>query len=365
MAFYGSAMGVTGGAVELVGLVMEKGAQQIIDANRLAARGMGTARDITRVGNVLVRTGATMVAAAGMYDAAQAGMAAARTWQNGDSEALRAYSVSTVGFAIGSALGMSAGATGALTLMGPLGWALIFGMLSYGIFKWAEDLESTPLEIWARRSFFGHHNETPPIHWYQPEDADRAIAALNAVTLGIYVDLSFQLQLRGIDSHSASGVLGVPGSPRQELYLEYSLRLPYFNQDRSAYRWTLTIHRKGSSHLDNAEADVLTRSNFGTPRLRQNVPFGHRAANPPSASQASSDELKSKVAKGQLLRENLDNNRTLQTKCYKGSIDLMNYDQNKNIERADLVLSYWPDCDIADGYIEVNIATINPHKLSR
>jgi hypothetical protein len=351
MAFYGSAMGVTGGAVELVGLVMEKGAQQIIDANRLAARGMGNARDIALVGKVLVRLGATMVAAAGVFDAVQAGMAAVRTFQSGDDNARYAYLTSSVTFAAGGVVGIVAAASGATMLFGILGVAIILGMLGYGLFKLGESLESTPLEMWARRCFFGVHNEEPPIHWSQPEDALHAIAALNAVTLGIQAGLSFRSHALGLESHSASGTLGIPSSARQQSYIEYSLRLPHFDPSKSAYIWTLVLHCGHNGYSKNNPSQILlAKGQFGTLPRHSHASKGRFELEDTGPTCYLSDPVETPPPIVDITHEHLPGNKKIAIKKLDGSVIPTANNEATSFDHATLSIYYWPNQEIADGY---------------
>lgn len=212
LALYGSSLGVLGGGVEVVGLVLKHGATQVQKA-RLSARGAEAGRATVRIGTLMARSGATISAVAGLYDATQAGMAANRSWKAGDTPAAVAYVFSTM-FAGGSAVvGTAASIAGASSLGGPLGIAILLGLVAYGLFKWAEGEESTPLERWARRSYFGFGDEKPPIQWKRPEQAHIALSELNAATLGVEVGIHFRMRIAGAGSHGLGGPLGsVPTS---------------------------------------------------------------------------------------------------------------------------------------------------------
>ena len=71
----------------------------------------------------------------GLYDATQAGFAASRSSKGGDIYASYAYASSTILSGLGAGLGILAAATGASTLLGPLGIALLLGLAGYALFK--------------------------------------------------------------------------------------------------------------------------------------------------------------------------------------------------------------------------------------
>jgi hypothetical protein len=241
---------------------------------------------------------------------------------------------------------MVAAATGATVLFGVLGVSIIFGLVGYALYKLAEGLESTPLEAWTRRCFFGRHDENPPVHWNQPEDANRAISALNAVTLGVEAGVDFRARTLGLDPYSASGTLGIPNSIRQERYIEYSLRLPYFDPSKSAYSWTLALY--GGRNNDTLRK-VLAHSTSGSISRLEDTGSGRLALAEPSHTQPSSyaENLK---------QVNNSKKQLLQLKTFDGSITLSEKLQISPRDIAILSLTYWPDRDIAEGYVEIVIS---------
>ncbi|MNV92472.1 hypothetical protein D3C71_1870750 [compost metagenome] len=63
----------------------------------------------------------------------------------------------------------------------------MLALSAYAISKLADGNESTVLERWARRCYFGRADEKLAVHWDVPEYADIAFAELNAATLGVHV----------------------------------------------------------------------------------------------------------------------------------------------------------------------------------
>ncbi|WP_338485731.1 hypothetical protein VRB68_09295 [Pseudomonas trivialis] len=153
-----------------------------------------------------------------------------------------------------------------MALLGPLGIAVLLGLVGYAFYKWAEDEESTRLDRWARRCYFGKHNEDPPIHWNKPEHAHIAIAELNAATLGVEAGVNFRLRIVGSDSHGWGGPIGSVGAPIYEQHLEYRLVLPLFDANRSAYRWSMTVHRYGDGSANQyTGGEVLAEGELNPP----------------------------------------------------------------------------------------------------
>jgi hypothetical protein len=353
LALYGSSLGVLGGGVEVVGLALKHGATQVQKA-RLSARGAEAGKATVRIGSLLARSGATISAVAGLYDATQAGMAANRSWKAGDTPAAVAYVFSTM-FAGGSAVvGAAASIAGASSLVGPLGIAILLGLVAYGLFKWAEGEESTPLERWARRSYFGFGDEKPPIQWKRPEQAYIALSELNAATLGVEAGINFRMRIAGAGSHGLGGPMGSVGAPTYEPHLEYHLRLPYFDTDRSAYRWNLTIHRRGDGPSSQYIRGEVVAEGSLNPQTRETAASEHHSAlaapNPPKFPDFRPESATPTVT---VRTVEFDNGLSMQFKDIKGAIVLVPNINESSIQAATLYVTYWPDRDVPDAYAEL------------
>jgi hypothetical protein len=235
-AFAGSTMGLVGGGIETVGLVLQMTMKGVQGATATAV-GEGT----LTAGKNIAKVGAVIGAAASAFDAVQAGMAVHRTLGAGDSGAARLYGISAFLYAGATYAAIAAVGNAALLGtfgLGPLGWAILLGLAAYTLSKWAEDEQSTPIERWARRCYFGKHDETPQIWWNSPADSDIALAELNAITLGM--DLGVQFEDAVIVATTGTGLNPEEMAPAT---LGYRFVLPGFNAAQSGYEWSLTAHR--------------------------------------------------------------------------------------------------------------------------
>jgi hypothetical protein len=354
VALYGSAMGVVGGGVEVLGLTMAKGAKALEASNMLAARGMGDARAVAAVGTMLARLGALMGAAMGFYDAVQAGMAAGRTGRNGDSFAKNLYLSSTMLFGVGAFNGVIASVYLSTALMGPLGIAIVFGLAGYVSFKLAEGKESTPLELWATRSFFGFHNESPPVHWTDPDDALAAIAQLNAITLGVDAGVNFRLCLGTTEHSSPVAAMGTADTPMFERTLDYGLVLPHFDSAKSAYSWALVIHRhhdhRGGQYTSGETiANASVSPPFSTLGIERQKVF---ATDKPSGR---GDYLPLSPALAKIKLVDRSDGGFLPVMEINGAFILPETGGADRIEAATLFLTYWPDVTDAEAYAEIEV----------
>ncbi|AZE88678.1 T6SS effector BTH_I2691 family protein [Pseudomonas orientalis] len=354
LAVYGSSMGVLGGGAEIVGIALEKGAVQVQKAGSLSAQAMTAARATARVGNVLVRAGGSIGAVAGLYDATRAGFAANRTWKGGDTSAASKYLFSAMISGLGAGAGVWAAATAASTLLGPLGIAIFLGIAGYGLYKWAEGGESTPLERWARRCFFGAHNEDPPIHWKKPEHAHIAIAELNAATIGVEAGVNFRLRIVDSGSHGWGGPMGSVGAQVHEQHLEYRLVLPFFDANRSAYRWSLTVHRHGDGSVNQyTGGEVLAEGELNPPTLATAASERRAALAVPKRPDKPDYRADSTLPTQEVRTVSLADARTSQVNDIKGAVVLLPDRRRHNIEAATLSVTYWPNRDIHDAYAEL------------
>jgi len=356
LALYGSSLGVLGGGVEIVGIALEKGAEQVQKISALSTRATTAAKATVHAGNVFIRVGGSIGAVAGLYDATQAGFAANRTWKGGDTTAASKYFFSAMISGLGAGAGVWAAAVGASTLLGPLGIAIFLGLAGYGLYKWAEGEESTPLDRWARRCFFGKHNEVPPIHWNKPEHAHIAMAELNAATIGVQAGVNFRLRIVDSGSHGWGGPMGSVGAPIYEQHLEYRLVLPLFDANRSAYRWSLTVHRHGDGSANQyTRGEVLAEGELNPPTLTTAASERRAALAVPKRPNKPDYRADSTLPIQEIRTVELANASPQQVKDIRGAIVLMPDTRRHNIEAATLSLTYWPDRDIHDAYAEIKL----------
>jgi len=333
---------------------LAKGGNRVLVNGGLSARGVAAIKSTVDAGGVLARAGAVMGAATGIFEAMQAGVAVHRTRRNGDKSAAVGFGFS-MAFSIGGAtFGTYAAATQATALMGPLGIAIAFGFLAYGVYQWAKKEESTPFEQWAKRCYFGNANETPKVHWIRPDQAHIAIAELNAITLGLEAGIHFRLRLTGLSSPDDGGLIPGLSAPVYEQCLEYRLSLPYFDPTRSAYRWAVTIHRRGDgTGNQSAGGEVIVEGELNPPPITT-AASERRAALKASTRPRQPDYKENSITPRVDLRTvRSTDGSPLQVKDIQGAIVLLPESRHYNIEGATLSLTYWPDCDVQDAYAEL------------
>ncbi|MGE8149772.1 T6SS effector BTH_I2691 family protein [Pseudomonas vancouverensis] len=354
LALYGSSVGVLGGGIEVIGITLEKGAKKIQSASALSSRATTAVKATAHAGNLLKRVGGSINAAAGLFDATQAGLAANRTLKGGDTAAALGYGGSMIFTGAGATVGAWAAAAGASTLLGPLGIAIVLGIAGYAFYKWAEGKESTSLDRWARRCFFGMHNEVPSIHWNRPEHAHIAIAELNAATIGIEAGVNFRLRIVERGSPGWGAPIGSMGPPIYVQHLEYRLTLPLFDADRSAYRWSLTVHRHGDASAKKyTGGEVLAEGELNPPTRVTAAGERRVALAAPKRPNKPDYRTDSVIPMQEVRTVSLADAHSSQVKDIKGAIVLLPDTRRHNIEAATLSVTYWPDRDIDDAYAEL------------
>ncbi|CAI8803335.1 membrane hypothetical protein [Pseudomonas sp. IT-P176] len=354
LALYGSSLGVLGGGVELVGAALAKGGSRVLVNGGLSVRGVAAIKRTADAGRVLARAGAVIGVAAGVFEAAQATVATKRSLNAGDTSAGIGYLVSTFLSGAGAFIGIGAAAFGANALLGPMGVAIALGLLGYGVFLSAKRKESNPFEQWAKRCYFGNANETPKVHWIRPDQAHIAIAELNAITLGLETGIHFRLRLTGLSSPDDGGLIPGLSAPVYEQCLEYRISLPYFDATRSAYRWAVTIHRRGDETGNQSiGGEVIVEGELNPPPILTSA-SERRAALKASTRPRQPDYKENSITPRINLRTvRSTDGSPMQVKDIQGAIVLLLESRHYNIEGATLSLTYWPDRDVQDAYAEL------------
>lgn len=351
LALYGATLGVLAGGVEVVGIALEAGAGRVQQMGGLSTRAAASANASFRAGQMLARAGAVVGAVTGLFDATQAGMAATRTSKSGDQSAASLYKLSAAFYGAGAIVGITAAVYGATALMGPMGIAILLGMAGYGFYQWARSEESTPLERWARRCVFGFADETPKVHWNQPEHAPVAIAELNAATFGVEADVRFRLRLTAGQSYHRGGSTGGAGTLAQEARLEYRLVLPCFHPERSDYQWTLRLLREGDNPATGETGEVAARGNLIAPSVPSTTIDDAKPAR----------EMDYQIEHGtptvNIRGATLSNKNALQVVDISGALVLKPQKRRQRIEGAILSLTYWPDRTVPEGYAALTLTT--------
>ncbi|MFJ2548602.1 T6SS effector BTH_I2691 family protein [Pseudomonas sp. NPDC087612] len=352
LALYGSSLGVLGSGMEVVGIALRRGAQYVQKMNVAPAYGAAAHSPIAQIGKTLSKVGATIGAASGFYDAAQASFAISRTLNRGDTLAAQLYAASAVLSGAGGIIGMAAALSGASVLLGPLGIAIMLSVAGYAFYKTAEKQESTLLELWAKRCFFGVHDEKPPIHWNRPEHGPTAIAELNAATLGIEVGINFQLLTSSGSSPRVGYGTASGGTPSVQQILKYRLRLPHYDASRSAYYWKLTISRRGEKSSSNyRNGETLVEGSLSPLPIAANEP-----TTAPGFSKNTVPTENINTPSTSITTVPSTNKNTIQIKEISGFIDLSKHTDGHNIETATLTLTYWPDRYTPEAYAQLNLS---------
>lgn len=261
-----SAVGVVGVSIEATGV----GIRSMAQAMEKAAIAEARAVNALTLGKGLIRFGGVTSALSGVVEGVQFGIAAVRAERSGDGEARDSYIYAGILSAASGLAATYAAWASASSLLGPLGWAIALGMLAYALSISAKGSESTAIEQWARRCYFGHHDETPPIWWnsaktvpsiprYASEeleiqktsaaniDKDIAISALNAALIGMQTDLQFRFAPR------SSPLPAIGAGMQWGTTLTYHVKLPMWDPNKSGYAMTLALKRYSPEQIVIAE----------------------------------------------------------------------------------------------------------------
>ncbi|WP_349974622.1 T6SS effector BTH_I2691 family protein [Pseudomonas sp. WHRI 8519] len=336
LALYGSSAGIIGGAIQALGLVVQK-----YNPTRVAA------------GQMIYRAGAIIGVAVGVIDTFQSIQAIRRNALSGDTSANKYHFTAALFSTIGAYAAYLAIYNA--SLLGPLGYAVALGLTAYSFSKYAINNESTPLELWVKRCHFGTADETPPVHWHSPNDADIAFSELNAATLGISGALKFKTQWTATTTTSKSeGII----NPKTRHSLEFRFRLPGFIEHISSYNWILVIHRHGDGNPPRfGGGEILIHEMSYTQAISERM----RTLSELNVSTAPNhaDYFKDSIAftrpkrKAEQSQADEENNMTV-----SGSVTLTTMGV-LNITAATLCLTYWPDRDIPSAYAEIELQEIN------
>lgn len=353
IALLGSSMGVLGGGVEAVGLTLKisaDGIQRTIAPSMQGATGLGAA---TRLGNILARAGAAIGATAGLYDATQAAIAAQRSFKNRDSKASSGYSVAVLISASAAGFGIASAVLSTSALMGPLGIAIVLGLMGYLIFKWAEGNESDRIERWVRQSFFGKIEKNPSTQWSKANQAHIAISELNAAILGLEIALKFQRRRSDNNPENIAAKIAHVGVPIYEKHLEYHLTLPNYDNDRCSYQWVLFIHRYGDEKAaQSISGEIVEQESFNLLQSR-NATRAQSHVSVATKSLRNPDYRKNATYPTSTIKTlESKNNEPMQIKIITGAIELLPDTRQHNIESATLIVTFWPDREIHDAYAE-------------
>lgn len=333
MTLYGSGLGIVGSSVELIGFLMPRRATTKIEHT---------------MGRAVAKYGSTLNAASGIFEAIQACIASRRAGEAGDTTAKRFYRAATVSASAGTVLAILAVSTS--LAVGALGVSIILTFVAYSFMKAGGQQESTALERWARRCYFGTANENPRIHWDSPIYADIALAELNTATLGVSGDLKSELMFT---NQPVSSKIGIPIDLKVHRRLKFNVVIPRFLESISSYQWNLLIHRHDDgSNLNTAAGEAILSKEHYPPNVASKVT--EQNLTPTSKAPSNIDYQMDTLKLSESLQEsNYANDNRYATKTFIGELELTPDTALHNITSASLIIIYWPDRNIPEAYAKL------------
>ncbi|MGN8249941.1 T6SS effector BTH_I2691 family protein [Pseudomonas sp. SMV7] len=329
-AIWSSSLGLLGASVESAGLVVAVVRPKIPWPGMVTTASLGTG---------IARYGAGIAAIAGVMDAVQYSYARSRARLNGDFAAARDYRRASLA-AFGSAIAGTAAAVGSSALLGPVGIAILAGLVAYTLATSAKQAESSLTELWARHSTWG----LPQQHrqWIHPKDLDTAIGSLNAAVIGLQAEVSIQIQFilsNNMHVKAGSSVFFDDGNavPANQ-YLRYFIHFPNYNPSFSRYQWTLTLHRGGLHD--------------GTVVLTEDSIIPTKATTKDQKPQDLFYDLSD-------VKTHTEFNDITKNLSLQASIPLTDH---HNIQAIELNVTYWPDRQDSSGFAQLIVKENNIQK---
>ncbi|WP_460415879.1 T6SS effector BTH_I2691 family protein [Pseudomonas sp. microsymbiont 2] len=345
LALHGARMALLGGGIEALGLIIRASSSQIAAHVPMGGAGAARVQNSIGVGRALIKIGAVVGAVAGIFDTANAGMAAKRTFRNSDRDSYRAYSTALFTSAAGTYFSFLAISTP--TLLGPLGVAIVFSMTAYGIIKLAKNSESTPLERWAKRCYFGRANENPRVHWNTPKHSDIAFAELNAATLELTATLDFKTTRA---DPATSAKIGGLANLETRQHLRYRISFPQFEEKSLAYHWVLAVHRNGDGRAYNyTKGEIVASGRLNTDGSEWT---SLKSSTPPRFPDYKKDSLNERTTYQTV---NNKPEKLIKFQVLTGSVELIPCIGKHSILAASLSVTLWPDVGIPEAYARISI----------
>ncbi|MDM3885924.1 T6SS effector BTH_I2691 family protein, partial [Pseudomonas sp. BCRC 81390] len=342
LALQGSQLGVLGGQIELVGLILRSSTQHIAAPWAKSASGTGVS---------LIRIGAIISAIAGVFDTVQAFSAAKRAWAAGDHVASMLHA--GAGFLYGISTGLFVYAIFKSFLLGPLGLAMLFALGAYALIKQASGNETTALERWARRCYFGKADENPAVHWASPEYADIAFAELNAATLGMRAGIHFESKR---SNDPAGSKIGGLVNLELEHKLKFQIVLPKYSDEHSAFRWVVIVHRQGDGTFpDFIGGETLLVDEYQAVSVEALTPSSEFA----EFSKPSLPDYRSEFLLNRNQQTSVSADLATNWLEITGTVELVTSIGPHTIRAATLLVMYWPDRSMHSTYIEVCVKESN------
>ncbi|EKT4560476.1 hypothetical protein QEM42_001631 [Pseudomonas putida] len=353
MALAGIRVGILGGSIEALGLAMVSGASEIRRIRTLSLAAEHKATNLLSIGRVVARVGAIITAGAGVFDALQTKSASKRTAAAGDISASRIYQYAGTLFGIGIIAAVIAAFKP--LIVGALSVAVISGLGAYALTRWAEENESSPLDRWARRCYFGKANEVPAVHWNAPEYSDLASAELNTAILGITADVKFETNLlEVIPNAKVRNTLNLTVTQR----VRFSINIPYFNKETSGFYWELKIHRHDDDLFSgHGKGEVVIGSASSLPLDIKKEILG--ASNQQYNSPKHSDYDTSSIEQNETDQVISTTEGNISIKQCFGGFELASYIGNPTILGITLSLTFWPNRNTPEIYAKIFTTTLN------
>lgn len=289
----------------------------------LLGTGLSAAKVAGALGSKLVRGGGVVAAGASLIDGIASIVATVESANDGDNSAAYLHGAAAAAYLVGGAVGIYAALTagaGAAALFGPVGIALLLVAAGVVLTFWALSAESTPIEIWLDRCYFGHGKRTEG-KWTDLQAADE-LATLNAVVFGVSVTLKFSDSWLWLKERFT-------GYDRIEL----EVRLPGFDPKVSSYHWALKVRhkRRGDMQPLFGEHPHQTQAYISaSPRVRF------------------------------LSRDRPENwfRESTATESYESGVYVIRQSIEVNTEyfqKARLMLDYWPDRTMGDARASIDV----------
>lgn len=346
LALEGSTLAVIGGGIELLGIAMEAGAAKINTRNLVTTHSV-RAIQVAAVGDMMTRLGGSIVAATSFYDGVQAAFAGGRAYRAGDGWATAQYTVSAITSAVAGSFGLWAAAAKTTLLMGPLGVAVGFALIGYIFYRSAVGNESSALDRWAKRCYFGAADEKPKIHWNTSGHAQQALAALNAATMGVDAGVEIRMDHIGY----------APGNiPQGQPYWIYKMTLPYFNKSKSGYRWYFIVHRQGDlSGEVYTGGEVVAQAAFNCPALAKFSSNWIGQLNKTKKPSPEDYQLVSSDTGAEMQYFNDGKSEESDVLEICGRVRHVFNSSKQGIQSVTLSMTYWPNIDAKESYAEMII----------
>ncbi|WP_286890157.1 T6SS effector BTH_I2691 family protein [Achromobacter sp. UBA2119] len=313
-AVWSSSVGAMGVGVEVVGV----GVRALRPDLNVTVQIAGRTKAVT-LGTRLAQYGGAIAASANALNAFQFYFAANRATSAGDDEAARFYVAAAAVSVVAVVSGVHAALVGG-ALLGPVGIAIVLGLAAYGVASLATKKESSPLEIWARRTLYGLPERQR--RWKTPQDLDSATGELNAAVLGLAADVGINFRMERASDIEIAGEAyashGDAASIPMGVYLDYAISLPNYSPESSCYLCAVTVYRPGEQ--EEAIASIGNVAGF---------------EGPASPRPTRSRDYHPKTTKPIVY---FDNDRLCL--IIRGAVALH---ANHGIHAVKLELSYWPD----------------------